>query len=141
MYSKQYSYTSPSGIQYSSGGLEHHFKDPFGRRSGIWSLSSDGSAKLIRSGLSASHSHSLSRRQGILSYSISSLLYFCRALIAFCFSTPSKSAPARILKKMESPISTHIYTSGVLRTRWNSDRITKKRFIIRTRRIVVYELE
>ena len=96
---------SLSGRQYSSGGLEHHFKDPFGRRSEATSLSFDGGSKPIRSGLSGSHSHSLSRRQGI-SYRH---LFIFAGPDSLLFLNSVETSAGTDLKNVESPIFTHIY--------------------------------
>ena len=97
---------SLSGRQYSSGGLEHHFKDPFGRRSEATSLSFDGGAKPIRSGLSGSHSHSLFPAPKV--YHIVTCLFLPRP-DSLLFLNSVETSAGTDLKNVESPIFTHIY--------------------------------
>ena len=66
------------------------------------SLSFDGGSKPIRSGLSGSHSHSLSRRQGI------SCLFLPRP-DSLLFLNSVETSAGTDLKNVESPIFTHIY--------------------------------
>ena len=100
---------SLSGIQYSSGGLEHHFKDPFGRRSEATSLIFDGGAKPIRYGLSGSQSHSLfPLLRNITTYHIVTCLFLPRP-DSLLFLNSVETSAGTDLKILESPIFTHIY--------------------------------